>query len=113
MSRQVGGVPPLHVVGAVGEPAFGANWIQMAGAVAVGFYKTADGIVHLQGQLDGTAAALSVIFTLPPGFRPTGTVLVPVVASTQSVTVAADGTVVPTAAAATQPSLDHIKFRAA
>jgi hypothetical protein len=65
-----------HVVGAAGEPAFGASWRSLAGFSPVGFRKDPSGRVWLRGLVEATAnqAAWSNIFTLPVGYRPPASV---------------------------------------
>jgi hypothetical protein len=63
---------PEQLVGASGEPAFGAGWKDAGSGLQVaGFYR-AGGIVHLRGVVDlgGTS---TTIFTLPVGYRPEAT----------------------------------------
>ncbi len=68
---------PFHLVGASGEPQFENAWSNRGGSAVgsvdepAGFYKDQEGIVHLQGQIvQPTAPTGSVIFQLPPGYRP-------------------------------------------
>jgi hypothetical protein len=64
---------PVHLVGAPGEPKFENAWSNRGGSVdePAGFYKDQEGIVHLQGQIvQPTGPAGTVIFQLPPGYRP-------------------------------------------
>lgn len=72
---------PTHLVGAPGEPPFegGSSNYTPPGVHfnPVGFYKDHEGIVHLQGIAQvGSAASITSIFTLPPGFRPAAGTLV-------------------------------------
>lgn len=65
---------PIHVVGAPGQPVFEHGATNSPGLLglafpAVGFYKDAFGVVHLEGVV-GMAGAPGVAFTLPPGYRP-------------------------------------------
>jgi hypothetical protein len=63
---------PERLVGAPGEPAFGAGWKNAGGGYQVaGFYR-AGGIVHLRGVVDLGGSSLT-IFTLPAGYRPAAT----------------------------------------
>jgi hypothetical protein len=79
-----------------------------------GFYKTADGIVHLEGGVrDGTS---SMIFQLPEGYRPQG--LITFMGSGTSnhveIVITTDGTVnVSSVAHNALVSLNGIYFRAA
>jgi hypothetical protein len=62
-----------HLVGAAGEPPFkgGSSNVPPEGPFAfqeVGFYKDHEGIVHLEGI--AKVGAGSIIFNLPPGYRP-------------------------------------------
>jgi hypothetical protein len=64
---------PEHIIGAPGEPAFEHGCVDVgAGTNPAGFYKDAFGVVHLRGFISGCTNEQSA-FTLPPGFRPTGT----------------------------------------
>jgi hypothetical protein len=59
----------VHLVGAAGEPAFGAGWSNFGGGFSpAGFYKDSLGIVHLQGLVNTGGGSLA--FTLPEGYRP-------------------------------------------
>jgi hypothetical protein len=62
----------FHEVGAPGEPGFQNGWQgrdPSNGKQFVGFYKDRVGVVHLKGAADGPLAH-TVIFQLPPGYRP-------------------------------------------
>lgn len=61
-----------HVVGSAGEPAFENGWANYADGYAVAqFRKDALGDVHLRGGVtQPTDGSGSVVFTLPPGYRP-------------------------------------------
>lgn len=59
-----------HIVGAGGEPAFGANW-SAAGGVSLRFKKNDLGIVTLSGGATMATGAGVMIFKLPSGYRPT------------------------------------------
>lgn len=64
-----------HNIGAGGEPAFGTNWTNQAGWRSVGFRKLDPDHVELKGVADFTstiAAPTGAIFTLPAGYRPSG-----------------------------------------
>jgi hypothetical protein len=65
---------PWHNVGNPGEPAFGTGSSNYGGAndMLVGFRKYPDGRVRLRGVANAPAAAASIIFTLPVGYRPQG-----------------------------------------
>ena len=63
------------VVGGAGAPAYQGPW---QGAIGVdeglSFYKDPFGIVHLQGNAETSIGTDNgTIFTLPPGYRPAGT----------------------------------------
>jgi hypothetical protein len=102
---------PLHIVGAVGEPPFQNGFGPGVGGVAVpSFYKDPYGVVHLAGRPEGPSAG--VVFTLPQGYRPPGTVSFAVTdhsVTNQNITIAASGDVTSTS---TGPFLDGISFRA-
>lgn len=71
-----------HFVGAPGEPAFQNGWEDFSPASLlepVAFFKDHEGIVHLKGRAIGGTGS-SLIFALPPGFRPAAEkVIIPVV----------------------------------
>lgn len=62
---------PVHIVGAAGQVPFGSGWEIGGNEQAPGFWKDPFGTVYLQGQAGRDSGTNSVIFTLPPGFRPT------------------------------------------
>jgi hypothetical protein len=70
-------LPPAeawHEVGTPGEPGFLNNWENLGGVVpTAAFYKDNVGTVHLRGEVKAPTPAFSdtVMFILPPGFRPT------------------------------------------
>lgn len=65
-------IPPERLIGAPGEPAFGASWMNAgSGFQAAGFYRDAEGVVHLRGSL--ALGKVMTIFTLPIGYRPAAT----------------------------------------
>ena len=60
----------FHEVNAAGEPPFQNGWINIGGpGEQAGFFKDREGVVHLMGEVNGGAVG-SVIFQLPPGYRP-------------------------------------------
>jgi len=66
-------IPPEQLVGAFGEPAFGAGWKNAgSGLQVVGFYRDAEDIVHLRGGV-AIGGSVLTIFTLPVGYRPLAT----------------------------------------
>jgi hypothetical protein len=67
----VGGAGP-GLTSYTGMPAYVTSWTAQAGN-GCRFYKTREGIVHLEGaavQNNGSGSDSRVIFTLPTGFRP-------------------------------------------
>jgi hypothetical protein len=92
---------PFREVGAAGEPAFQNSWGNFgSGRTTVGFFKDQQEIVYLKGSLFGGTGG--VAFTLPEGYRPNATLLVPAgsgdftqtdltIASTGAVTVFCSG----------------------
>lgn len=127
-----------HVVGAAGQPAFTSTcvggepvqvlWATYGGSGAefneVGFYKDSVGVVHLKGlatQFCGgnSNGAGSVVFVLPPGYRPAETEVQVTVANNavNRINVKANGEVKPELAVGQDTgvwiSLDGITFRAA
>jgi hypothetical protein len=67
---------PWHEVGAPGEPAFLNGWGNTGFLTpTAAFYKDQLGIVHLRGEVKAPPAnSDTLVFKLPPGFRPTPTV---------------------------------------
>jgi len=66
-----------HLVGAAGEPAYQSGWQQYGGGSPFEFKKIngADNLVCLRGEFENPGAcAATSIFTLPVGYRPTGSV---------------------------------------
>jgi hypothetical protein len=71
----------VNLVNAFGgaAPAFGANFgnAQAGGGSPydvdpVGFWKDANGVVHLQGQMASAGSGTGLVFTLPAGYFPPG-----------------------------------------
>jgi hypothetical protein len=59
-------------VAKIAVTAFSNSWANYGGAaIAAGYYKTADGIVHLTGTIKSGTSTL-VAFALPAGYRPAG-----------------------------------------
>lgn len=68
---------PWNVVGATGQPAFQSSWTNFGGAWSTaGFFKDANGIVHLRGEVKGGTPP-SYVFTLPAGYRPSTDIAFP------------------------------------
>src|SRR5262245_59274830 len=66
-----GSAEPWHEVGAPGEPAFRNSWVNSgSGVTTAAFYKDPLDVVHLKGIVDSGSG---IIFTLPPGYRPSVT----------------------------------------
>jgi hypothetical protein len=66
------GPAALRVVGAAGGGSFGPGW-SSAGSSSIedpGFWKDSSGTVHLEGAAGRDSGPGTVIFTLPPGYRP-------------------------------------------
>lgn len=62
----------FHDVGASGEPTFQNSWQNNAMTTfgyPAGFYKDRVGVVHLVGRI-ANGSGNTVIFQLPPGYRP-------------------------------------------
>lgn len=62
---------PVRIVGAPGQPAFREGWGVGGDEQVPGFWKDPFGTVYLQGQAGRSSGSEEVIFTLPPGYRPT------------------------------------------
>ena len=61
-----------RVVGAAGQPVFQNSWMNNPPTTygyPAGFYKDREGVVHLRGRIVG-GSGNSIIFRLPPGYRP-------------------------------------------
>lgn len=77
-----------------------------------GYYKDPDGVVHLRGLIkDGTVGL--VAFTLPPGYRPSGTLIFSSITSTGAgrLDVLATGDVVPQSGGNGYFTLSGMDFR--
>jgi hypothetical protein len=106
-------VEAWHEIGAVGEPAFENGWANYGNPdnVTGGFYKDPFGAVHLKGIL--SAGPNSVIFTLPPGYRPGKILVLPVWRGGAALLdIKPDGRVGMNYGAPGLTSLDGITFRA-
>jgi hypothetical protein len=66
-----------HFVGEAGQPGFESTCKNVGSEFeGAGFYKDSFGIVHLVGDITGCPSGFFVrLFTLPPGFRPSGRLL--------------------------------------
>jgi hypothetical protein len=71
-AQNLAGPEAFHNVGASGEPAFQNSWQNNAMTTygyPAGFYKDRVGVVHLVGRIVN-GSGNTVIFQLPPGYRP-------------------------------------------
>jgi hypothetical protein len=86
-----------HLVGAPGEPAFSPPW-QAVPATPLAFRRDGEGQVLLKGQAYPVGAWGSYVFVLPPGYRPSAEVDLPVISYTipARMVIEPDGRVVPT-----------------
>lgn len=107
----LGGKPPsayagaqseaARVIGAPGQPAFEHGWSNFdPNSPSASFYKDPLGVVHLNGFIQVNAGGNSAsAFTLPPGYRPADTYVMPIaplsVGQTGRVTLSDSGTVAP------------------
>src|SRR4051812_22380129 len=74
-------IDPWHLVGAAGEPAFGAGASNYGGGEEVlGFRKLPDGTVRLKGTINAPSLN-GTIFTLPVGYRPPALVRISIVSA--------------------------------
>lgn len=91
---------------------FEGTWAD-AGSIAPAYFRSMDGMVHLQGQVTGGGAAL--ITTLPDGFRPAGEqhFAVPSNALFGVVRVLVDGSVEAVVGGFTNVFLDGVSYRVA
>jgi len=77
-ARQIRDPEPYREIGSPGQPAFKNGAQDFGGSYSTAaFLKDNEGFVHLKGTVSATAKAASagaaptvVIFTLPPGYRP-------------------------------------------
>lgn len=69
---------PYRDVGTSGQPQLQNGWISFDEDLAVGFYKDPLGVVHLKGVLSRNPGNGLPAFTLPPGYRPTQALDMPV-----------------------------------
>jgi hypothetical protein len=60
----------VHYVGNAGEPGFSTGWSNSSTATALRFELTADGTVHISGQIKNSSSISGnvTIFTLPSGY---------------------------------------------
>jgi hypothetical protein len=71
LSRKSLAVETPHDIGGAGEPAFQNSWANFGGGwQEARFWKTPDGMVHIEGLVAGGTVPTSVVFTLPAGYRP-------------------------------------------
>lgn len=101
-----------HVVGAAGEPAFGAGFAALGGWAAPGFRKDPLGRVYLRGVLSGFNAAVP-IFTLPVGYRPPAALIQDAIGGNNQqtrVNIATTGAVTATVGDVSYTSLEGISF---
>jgi hypothetical protein len=107
------------VVGASGEPALKNSWATVDSSNAfppASFYIDPIGIVHLRGLVGGGTAS-SVVFTLPPGYRPPKTLAFAVAAGTgtpalEDVDVYSNGDVFAFGSVTSAITFDGVSFRA-
>jgi microcystin-dependent protein len=99
-----------HVIGAAGQPAYGSGYTAYAGFISPAFRKDPFGRVHLRGLVNGYVAS-GAIFTLPVGYRPTGTLLLDTISNNAvgRLDINANGIVSPSAGAS-WISLDGLYF---
>lgn len=93
---------------------FGSGWVEFGTpTTSVAYRKDGQGFVHLQGTLkSGTVSTSVSVFTLPPGYRPSGNKYWAVQADLAlgTVEVHPDGTVYITSGSNSFCSLDPIQF---
>lgn len=74
-----------HEVGASGEPPFGQGWSNYMPSLnqyqTAAFRKDQFGRVHIKGVVIRTSGTSEVVFTLPPGYRPSRQIIVPAVSN--------------------------------
>jgi hypothetical protein len=80
IAASIGVAPePWHVIGAGGEPAFATGW-QASNFASVNkprFFKDPHGVVHLDGLARYVGGGARLMFTLPVGYRPGGSMYFP------------------------------------
>jgi S-layer homology domain len=110
------GSEAFHIVGDTGEPPFENGWTNFGGGrTTAGFYIDSQNVVHLKGSITGGASGTTA-FTLPPGYRPAATLLLPVSSGSFVIVVAtlqSDGTLHPFCSGGCVGSvgLDGLSFR--
>ena len=102
-------------VGGTGAPAFANSWVNWgAPYFNAAYWKDPLGFVHLRGVIQSGVVG-SAAFTLPPGFRPAGTVLLATISNNAigRVEVANTGTVTPISPSSNVwVSLDGLYYKA-
>lgn len=100
-------------IGAVIAPTLLNSWVNVGGSeMTAGYWKDADGIVHLQGSIrSGTIT--SAAFTLPAGYRPSAEIdfAVSSYGAFGEVSILANGNVIPQVGSNINFGLDGISFR--
>ena len=111
---------PYREVGAPGQPVFQNGWINSnpaGGASTAAFYKDPLGVVHLKGSIFRNPGGV-VAFTLPPGYRPSQRLHLPMtdfgLSGESLLTIEPDGDVTPSCSggAECEPGIDGLTFRA-
>lgn len=110
LSKRMAGEPWI-------SPTLTATWVNYGlGYAPAGYYRDANGIVHLRGMVKDGAAPTTVLFQLPVGYRPEYIVWMGVIAASSptNIQVGTDGWVAHTfGVTRTFVSLEGILFRAA
>jgi hypothetical protein len=110
------GADTWHTVGTTGQPAFQNSWHNNSSTDAqVGFLLDAMGFVRLRGVVAGgtTGATLGICFTLPTGYRPSGTqnfATAGAGGATAQIRITSDGAVAVVFGATTWNSLTGVAF---
>jgi hypothetical protein len=109
---------PYHEVGAPGEPAFQNGWVNAGTSFSTAaFYKDPLGVVHLKGTIFRNPGG-PVAFTLPPGYRPSKILGMPMADTDGSgsgdLIIQSDGDVLPGCddAGGCEAGIDGLTFRA-
>jgi hypothetical protein len=91
IAQTVAASEAFHEVGTPGQPGFQHSWQNSLSTAyeTAGFYKDAEGIVHLKGAVIG-GSSNNAIFQLPPGYRPASGKLIVVAAACACQVTAAD-----------------------
>lgn len=95
------------------SPTLAGTWVSYGAGNTPGYFKDADGLVHLRGLIK-SGTINTTAFTLPAGFRPSRTIIrnTPSNSTSSRIDIRADGVVIPVTGSNLWVSLDNIVFTA-